>query len=154
MRYQSSLYPWFNSCATRQQPLINSVCLSRLIYIMHYVHNSSLFSYAFSFRGILIQIYENCDDLCRRKTVIFLNSCRMCCACFALHCIALHYSAHSPLELFSDLLHQVLRSSYLINLDYLSLQQLRYYFPKCVYPILCQLSLWEETGADSFHISP
>jgi hypothetical protein len=33
-------------------------------------------------------------------------------------------------------------------LDYLSLQQLWYYFPNCVYPNpTCQLSLWEETGA-------
>jgi hypothetical protein len=31
---------------------------------------------------------------------------------------------------------------------YLSLQQLRYYFPNCVYPNpSCQLSMWEETGA-------
>jgi hypothetical protein len=57
-------------------------------------------------------------------------------------------SAHSPLGLFSDRLHHVLRSCYLPILDYLSLQQLRYYFPNRVYPSPpCQLSLWEETGA-------
>jgi hypothetical protein len=37
---------------------------------------------------------------------------------------------------------------YLLGLDYLSLQQLRYYFPNCVYPNPpCELALWEETGA-------
>ena len=57
-------------------------------------------------------------------------------------------SAHSPLGLFSDRLHHVLRSCYFPILDYLSLQQLRYYFPNRVYPNPpCQLSLWEETGA-------
>ena len=36
---------------------------------------------------------------------------------------------------------------YLLSLDYLSLQQLWYYFPNYVYPNpRCQLSLWEETG--------
>jgi hypothetical protein len=38
--------------------------------------------------------------------------------------------------------------NYILSLDYLSLQQLWYYFLNCVYPNpLCQLSLWEETGA-------
>jgi hypothetical protein len=37
---------------------------------------------------------------------------------------------------------------YPCSIDYLSLQQLWYYFPNCVYPNEpCQLSLWEETGA-------
>jgi hypothetical protein len=45
-----------------------------------------------------------------------------------------YYSAHSPLGLFSDRLHQALGSWYLLSLDYLSLQRLRYYFPNCVYP--------------------
>jgi hypothetical protein len=38
---------------------------------------------------------------------------------------------------------------YILNsLDYLSLQQLGYYFPNCVYPNPpCQLALWKETGA-------
>jgi hypothetical protein len=36
----------------------------------------------------------------------------------------------------------------ILSPDYLSLQQLRYYVPNCVYPNPpCQLSLWEETGA-------
>jgi hypothetical protein len=58
-------------------------------------------------------------------------------------------SAHSPSWLFSDRLHQVLRLLvYLLSLDYLSLQQLWYYFPNYVYPNPpCQLPLWEETGA-------
>ena len=58
-----------------------------------------------------------------------------------------YYSAHSPLGLFSDRLRQLLRLCYLLSLD-LSLQQLWCYFPNYVYPNpLCQLSLWEETGA-------
>jgi hypothetical protein len=66
--------------------------------------------------------------------------------------VTLHYySAHSQLGLFmiSDQLHQVLRSCYLLSLDYLSLQQLRYHFPYCVYHNpLRQLALqWEETRA-------
>jgi hypothetical protein len=82
--YIRSLTPALPATATYKFSLSFSSC------IVHYAHNSSLYSYAFSFRGILIQIYENCDDLWRnfirrRKTVIFLNSCRMCCACFALH---------------------------------------------------------------------
>jgi hypothetical protein len=37
---------------------------------------------------------------------------------------------------------------YLLSPDYLSLQQLRYYFPNCFYPNPpWQLFLWEETGA-------
>jgi hypothetical protein len=37
---------------------------------------------------------------------------------------------------------------YLLSLDYLSLQQLWYYFANYVHPNpTCQLSLWEETGA-------
>ena len=57
---------------------------------------------------------------------------------------------HSPLRLFSDRLHQVYYAylCYLLSLDYLSLQQLWYYFLNCVYPNPpCQLSLWEETRA-------
>jgi hypothetical protein len=38
--------------------------------------------------------------------------------------------------------------NYIHSLDYLSSQQLWYYFLNCVYPNPpCQLSLWEETGA-------
>jgi hypothetical protein len=51
--------------------------------------------------------------------------------------------------MFKCTLHQVLRlPNYILSLDYLSLQQLWYYFLNCVYPNPpCQLSLWEETGA-------
>ena len=54
--------------------------------------------------------------------------------------VTLHYySAHSPLGFSSDRLHQDKYYDYLcyllsLSLDYLSFQQLRYYFLSCVYP--------------------
>jgi hypothetical protein len=52
--------------------------------------------------------------------------------CVLIYYITLHYIT----LLFNSLrLHQVLRSCYLLSLNYLSLQQLRYYVPNCVYPI-------------------
>ena len=63
------------------------------------------------------------------------------------------FSSHSPPPsgLFSDRLY-IKYHAYLItytySLDYLSLQQLRYYVLNYVYPNPpCQLSLWEETRA-------
>jgi hypothetical protein len=128
--YIRSLTPALPATATYKFSLSFSSC------IVHYAHNSSLYSYAFSFRGILIQIYENCDDLWRnfirrRKTVIFLNSCRMCCACFVLHYITLHYYIIqlTPRWVFSvtDYIRHYDFLCYLLSLDYSPLQQLRYY---------------------------
>jgi hypothetical protein len=64
---------------------------------------------------------------------------------FELH----YYSAHSPLGVsVTDYIKYYAYWSYLLNPDYVSLQQLWYYFLNCVYPNPpCQLSLWEETGA-------
>ena len=80
-----------------------------------------------------------CDDLWRnfirrRKTVIFLNSYRMCCACsyyITLHYITLQYYNIQPTPrwVFSvtDYIRHYNFSCYLLSMDYSSLQQLKYY---------------------------
>ena len=63
----------------------------------------------------------------------------------------IHYSAQSAFQ-WPIAIKYYVYLYYLISLDYLSLRQLWYYIPNCVYPNpLCQLSLWEETRAPETH---
>jgi hypothetical protein len=69
-------------------------------------------------------------------------------SCNALYYIIIQLTPHWGFSVTDYIKYYDYLICYLLSLDYLSLQQSRYYFPNCVYPNPpCQLSLWEETGA-------